>query len=165
MRALLVSSVLLGCASIPSAPPQPVRLLPPQSTLAHGMRNCPSALVGATTRFIETKDGVDLEITANDPVVRRQIIALANVHAHLGQPNCAERPHTGLHGGTGTIGYCPIIHVGTRVTFRPRSNGAVIHVHALTPRAVPEIQKATALRVSLLAAGKPESDGGHPDRS
>jgi len=161
MRILLVSSVVLGCASTPSRPPPtlpPPTLLPPppllpsspQGNLERGMRNCPSALVGARTRIVETKDGVDLVITASDPVVRRQIVDLAIVHAHLGHPNSSEIAHSGMHGGPGTIGYCPIIHVGTTVTFRRRSDGAVIHVHALVPKTVPQIQKAIADRVALL---------------
>jgi len=115
------------------------------------MRNCPSALAGATTRVIDTEDGVDLEITATDPVVLRQIIELAIVHEHLGHPNGAEAAHTGMHGGSGSVGYCPVIHVGTTVTYRRRSDGAVIHVHALEPEAVSKMQKAITERVNMLA--------------
>jgi len=121
------------------------------------MRNCPSALAGATTRVIDTEDGVDLEITATDPVVQRQIIELAIVHEHLGHPNGSEAAHTGMHGGPGHIGYCPVIHVGTTVTYRKRSDGAVIHIHALKPEAVSQMQKAIAERVNLLATRKTQT--------
>ena len=155
MRALILSLVLAGCAS--TSHPAPATYPSPQSSLQRGMRNCPSALVGATTRVIDTEDGVDLEITATDPVVQKQIIELAIVHEHLGQPNSSERAHTGLHGGSGDIGYCPIIHVGTQVTYRKRSDGAVIHVHALKPQVVPQMQKAIAERVALLATRNPQT--------
>jgi TusA-related sulfurtransferase len=150
MRALILPLVFAGCASTASGP-EPTSYPTPQSSLHRGMRNCPSALAGATTRVIDTEDGVDLEITATDPVVQRQIIELAIVHEHLGHPNGAEAAHTGMHGGRGDIGYCPIIHVGTMVTYRRRSDGAVIHVHALKPEAVSQMQKAITERVNLLA--------------
>jgi TusA-related sulfurtransferase len=139
--------VVLGCASTSSTPSYPS----PQSSLKRGMRNCPSALPGAATRVVDTKDGVDLEITATDPAVQQQIVELAIIHAHLGLPNSAEPAHSGMHGGRGDIGYCPILHVGTQVTFQRRAGGAVIHVHALAPAAVPQLQRAIAERASLLA--------------
>lgn len=164
MRTLLLSALLLGCASTPSGPPQPLYPSTPQGKLPRGMRNCPSALAGATTRVIDTKDGVDLEITAPDPVVQRQIVELAIVHEHLGRPNPAEAAHNGLHGGPGTIGSCPVIHVGTTVTYRQLSDGAVIHIHVLSPEVIPEIQRAITDRVALLAARTAQTANDGTDR-
>ncbi len=155
MRTLLLSLLLAGSAPAPSHPApsypsSPQGLLKPQGPLKRGMRNCPSALVGATTRVIHTKDGATLKITATDPVVQRQIIQLAIVHTHLGRPNPAEPAHSGMHGAPGNIGYCPIIHIGTRVTARRRSDGAVIHMHALHREDVPHLQLAIADRMAQL---------------
>ena len=152
MRTLLLLLLLAGCAAAPS---RPARSYPspssPEGTLKRGMRNCPNALVGTTTRVIDTKDGADVQITATDPVVQQQIIELAIVHAHLGHPNPAEPAHSGMHGGPGNLGYCPIIHTGTKVTVRRRSDGAVIHIHALHPEDVPHLQLAIADRIAQLA--------------
>ena len=151
MRTLVLALLLAGCAPAASRPAPSPYPSSPQGTLKRGMRNCPSALVGATTRVIETKDGADLEITATDPVVQRQIVELAIVHEHLGTPNSAEPAHSGMHGGPGDIGYCPIIHTGTEVTVRRRSDGAVIHIHAVNPEAVSHLQIAIADRIAQVA--------------
>jgi len=157
MRTIFLSALLLGCASTPASPPSPLYPSAPQGKLPRGMRNCPSALPGATTQVIATKDGVDLVITAPDPVVQRQIVELAIVHEHLGRPNPAEAAHNGLHGGPGNIGYCPVVHVGTTVTYLRLSNGAVIHIHATSPEAIPQLQRAITDRVALLAARGPQA--------
>jgi len=56
-----------------------------------------------------------------------------------------------MHGGPGEIGYCPIIHTGTEVTVRRRSDGAVIHIHAVNPHDVPHLQIAIADRIAQVA--------------
>jgi len=151
MRHLIFSLVLAGCASTQSRPepaPQPSQ---PQGQLEHGMRNCPNALAGTTTNLTNTQDGVDLEITANDPAIQQQIVQLAMVQAHMGKPNKSEMEHTGMHGGPGDMGYCPIIHTATMVTFDEVKGGAVIHVRAQKPEDVSNLQTNIASRVARLA--------------
>ena len=116
------------------------------------MRNCPNALAGTTTNLTNTSDGVDLEITANDPATQQKIVQLAMVQAHMGHPNKAEMEHTGMHGGPGDNGYCPIIHTATTVTFTEIRGGAVIHVRAEAPQDVAKLQATIAGRVARLAA-------------
>jgi len=151
MRHLLLfaSLVLASCASTqprPEAPP------PAQGQLAHGMRNCPSALAGVKTNLTNTPEGVDLQITATDPAVRQQVLELANIQAHMGQPNKSEMVHTGMHGGPGDVGRCPIVHTATTVTFTVVPDGAQIHVRATVPADVPRLQAMVADRVARLAA-------------
>ena len=116
------------------------------------MRNCPSALEGATTRLTNTADGVDLEITASAPAIQKEIVDLARLHERMGPPNASEVEHTGRHGGPGNIGHCPIIHTGTTVTFDRLARGAVIHVVAMAPEDVLRVQTTVADRVARLAA-------------
>jgi len=116
------------------------------------MRNCPSALAGAETRVTNTADGVDLEITASEPAIQRQIVDLASLHQRMGLPDTSEIEHTGKHGGPGTIGHCPILHTGTTVTFDRLARGAVIHVVAMAPDEVQRVQTTVADRLARLAA-------------
>jgi hypothetical protein len=147
MRYLLLSFVLAACGSTPSHPAPP----PPQGQLEHDMRNCPSALAGAATRVTNTADGVDLEITATEPDIQRQIIDLASLHERMGPPRDSGIEHTGKHGGPGSIGHCPIVHAGTTVTFERLAGGAVIHVVAMAPSDVLHVQTTVADRVARLA--------------
>lgn len=116
------------------------------------MRNCPSALAGATTRLTNTANGVDLEITASAPAVQQQIVELAKLHEQMGPPRSSEVEHTGKHGGPGNIGHCPVIHTGTTVTFDRLAGGAVIHVVAMAPEDVLHVQTTVADRLARLAA-------------
>jgi len=116
------------------------------------MQNCPNALAGAATNLSNTPDGVDLAITAIDPAIQQQIVQLAMVQAHMGHSNKSEMEHTGMHGGPGDIGFCPIVHTATTVTFTQVAGGAVIHVRAAAPQDVPHLQATTASRVARLAA-------------
>jgi hypothetical protein len=44
------------------------------------MASCPIAVKGATTRAVNTESGVDLTITAGDPVSQRRIVELTARH-------------------------------------------------------------------------------------
>src|SRR5262249_22793752 len=114
------------------------------------MRNCPSAVTGATTRATPTGDGVDIEITASDPTAGQRIAELARLHAALSGPLLFMPYHTATHGGPGTIGFCPIIHEGTTVSTQPIANGARIHVAARSPYAVKMLQVETQQRIRAM---------------
>ena len=115
------------------------------------MRNCPSAVATAKTVATPTPDGVDVTITSDDPAARRQIVELARWHAVVGEPIWGMPPHTGMHGGPGTIGVCPIIHAKTIVTSEEIPAGVRIHVHAIDPTMAPRLQQITQLRVQALS--------------
>ncbi|HEU4731874.1 MAG TPA: hypothetical protein VFT22_28460 [Kofleriaceae bacterium] len=139
------------------APAQAVATAPvaappvPSGAREHSMRNCPTAVAGATTQLTKTGVGVDLEITTSDPAARRQVITLARMHSHLGDPDGVTKAHTGRHGGPGVIGHCPIVHASTNVTFTPTPNGVVIHINAIVPEDVPAVQVTVADRLARLA--------------
>lgn len=116
----------------------------------HGMMNCPSDVAGARTELANTADGVDVIVTAPDADAQRELVMLAEVHAAMREPNPDKRQHKGQHGGPGLVGYCPVIHNGTRVTFDEIDGGVRIHVVANSPDAVTWVQEMSAQRVAAL---------------
>ncbi len=115
------------------------------------MRNCPSAVPSATTVATPTSTGVTLTITSRDPQAQQQINALAGLHATFKEPMWGMPDHTGMHGGPGTIGQCPIIHAGTTITVETTPNGAVVYVAARSPSEVRRLQTATEARLRMRA--------------
>ncbi|HEX8114356.1 MAG TPA: hypothetical protein VF516_41785 [Kofleriaceae bacterium] len=124
---------------------------PRRGGLEHAMANCPTAVQGAVTRAVNTEFGVDLTITADDPVSQRRIVELAARHEQMGDPDGAIPPHTGRHGGPGGIGHCPVFHDSTTVTFTKLRRGAVIHLRALLPSDVTRVQAIVADRLATFA--------------
>jgi hypothetical protein len=124
-----------------------------------GMLRCPSAVEGAVTRLDGTARGVDLTITAVDPEARREVVTLAQVHAAMRAPNLEKPIHEGEHGGPGTIGHCPVIHVGTNVTYEEIAGGALIHVVAVDPADVPRVQQLAVERAAALREDRPPLGG------
>lgn len=115
------------------------------------MRNCPTAVAGATTQAANTTFGVDLTITATEPASWRRILELAALHERMGDPDGSAPRHTGLHGGPGSFGRCPVIHTATTVTFSRLRKGAVIHIRALLPDDIARVQALVADRLAYLA--------------
>ncbi|HTR54283.1 MAG TPA: hypothetical protein VMJ10_26505 [Kofleriaceae bacterium] len=154
MKVLL--SVLIALAACSSDQPQ--REQPaasrPQALLTgktpHHMRNCPSGVESATTQATPTADGVDLTITSPDPAAQREILVRAVLQSLQRDPLARVPQHTGEHGGPGSIGFCPIIHADTRVTYAPIANGVRVHVAAHRMQDVATLQEATAARVRAM---------------
>lgn len=149
--------LLVACNRSPTAPTISNNPIPNPTSesrrgeLERGMANCPSAVAGARTELVMTETGVDLVITADDPDARRQILALAERHMRMGDP--AGLPeHSGLHGGPGTMGYCPIIHHATTITVTRTQEGVIVHVRALVPSKLKALQEETQSRVAGLQA-------------
>jgi hypothetical protein len=145
-------------AMAPTAPEAPaVALAAPvagrqrRGALEHAMTNCPTAVKGAITRAVNTASGVDLTIIADDPVSQRRIVELADLHERIGDPDGSAPRHTGLHGGPGGLGHCPVIHDATTVTFTRLRRGVVLHVRALLPSDVARVQGIVNDRVAALA--------------
>jgi hypothetical protein len=120
----------------------------------HGMMNCPSDVDGARTTMARTPGGVDLTVTADADDARQLVVMLARVHAAMAEANPEKSEHSGQHGGPGTIGYCPVIHHRTVVTFDEVPHGVTIHVVARSSDDVSNVQLQTAQRLALLPADK-----------
>jgi hypothetical protein len=112
--------------------------------------NCPASVPGASTKIELTPDGVDVSVTAKDPAVERQILELAAFHAR-GETAEVSKPHDGKHGGSGGVGYCPIIvNETTRITTSDIPGGVTLHIHARSPSRVKELQEMVKQRAMRL---------------
>jgi hypothetical protein len=123
--------------------------------LEHGMEHCPSAVPGARTIARDVPGGVALDITALAPDGETWIREVASAHARMGAPSPARRQHTGEHGGPGTIGRCPIFHVGTQVSVAPLDGGVRVTVLAVGGTSVDVVRAETRARVSALGPALP----------
>lgn len=116
----------------------------------HQASNCPASLPGASTKIALTPEGVDVTVTSTDAAVERNILSLAEFHAHGGTAEVSH-PHDGKHGGSGRIGYCPIIvNETTQITTTEIPGGVTLHVHARSPNHVRELQELIKQRVVRL---------------
>jgi hypothetical protein len=116
----------------------------------HQAANCPAALPGASTKLVMTPEGVDVTVTSTDAAVERNIVSLAEFHAH-GSTAEASHPHDGKHGGSGRVGYCPIIvNETTQITTTVIPGGVTLHVNARSPNGVKELQNLTKQRAVRL---------------
>jgi hypothetical protein len=153
MRSALLLLVLVACSnenerSRMRAEDRPRAMLTGARRLR--MRNCPSAVPSATTTSMETAGGIDLVITAQDPKARTQIAELARQQTSLGKPRWFFPRHSGLHGGPGGQGFCPVIHANTTVTWEPTGDGVRIHITANDSEQITALQRATEARVRAL---------------
>lgn len=146
----VIASLLIACGS--SSPPPATPSGPMTGRLEHRMANCPNAVAGATTRVVDTADGVEVQISAADVTAKQRIRELSEVQAQQSEPVRSAPEHSGLHGGPGSIGHCPILHEGTRVTMTVTDAGATLHVAALEPARVKALQDETAARAAALAS-------------
>ena len=151
MKPALLAFLLAACTT-----QQPIdKDAPPPSAMLSGhlqrhMANCPSAVPTAETQPIRTRRGIDLAITSNDPFAQRAIIAATDVQVRLRERRWFMLPHTGLHGGPGTVGHCPVIHANTWINYEPFARGVLIHVIARDPKQVQGLQQATLSRIEDL---------------
>jgi TusA-related sulfurtransferase len=137
--------VLAACSSKPAPAPSPE----PAGKLEHRMANCPTAVTSASTKVVDTPDGVDVVITATEPAAQERIRTLSNAQTEMGEPPVSDHQHTGLHGGPGWLGHCPIIHGDTVVTVTTNDTGATLHIRALDSNRVKSLQDETAARAAL----------------
>lgn len=158
----LVLLPLAACAASESLPPPPATpSLPPElagpnmsGKLQRRMANCPSAVPGAVTKVQLTRDGVDLTITAPGPDAQRTIVALAEFHARTERPLSAT-PHVGLRGGGARIGFCPLLHGGTKITASAVPGGVRMQLRAESPARVKELQETVSARAARLPRPPP----------
>jgi hypothetical protein len=154
MRTAVISLLLMaglgGCAS--KSPSVDETLLGRNQTgnRKQKMVNCPSMVEGARTRIVEQADHVELLITAESPEAQAEIRdrarRQATIEGHLETPPT----HDGKGTGGGSVGFCPIVHVGTRVTVTDIPGGAHIRVAAEDKSRAAELKAATRQRVASL---------------
>jgi hypothetical protein len=148
LASLLV--ILASCGSPPPPAPAAPRAGTQTGGLEHGMANCPAALATAVTRVTDIADGVALTITATDPISRERLVALGEVHDQMRDPVRTQAEHTGMHGGPGDRGHCPIIHNRTAVTVTQIPGGIYVTVRAWDPAELAQLRADTRARVDRL---------------
>lgn len=153
MKAALVLVLIAACGS--EDKPAPADSPPPAASLSgkrpRQMRNCPSGVPGVKTVAVPTSKGVDLEITSDDPAAVREIVSRAELQSTQHGPYWFVPPHSGLHGGPGDIGHCPVIHANTDITYNQMGNGVRLHILARDKDQIPELQAAVQARTQALA--------------
>ncbi|HEX6835864.1 MAG TPA: hypothetical protein VF334_04790 [Polyangia bacterium] len=118
------------------------------------MLHCPSSAPGATTVVRDTRDGVELDVTAPDPFGRHEIRRRADVQKNVASARRTRGhdEHTGQGTGSGRYGYCPGIMQSTTVTVVDIAGGVRLSVRAATPEAIAELQRTTHARAARLQA-------------
>jgi TusA-related sulfurtransferase len=115
------------------------------------MANCPSAVVGASTKLEEIADGVVLTVTAHDEWARLEIRRRAQHQGEASlQPERGSIEHTGLGTGTGRFGFCPGMLEGTTVDADLLPDGARLTIHADRPGQIKRLQRTTRDRLQAL---------------
>jgi TusA-related sulfurtransferase len=115
------------------------------------MANCPSAVVGSTTRLSNRADGVELTVVAADARAQQEIRRRARrQEAVSAQSARGALEHTGQGTGSGRFGFCPGMSQGTTVRAEALSKGARIKVQASDPSTVRQLHQETAKRLDAL---------------
>jgi len=133
MRNTLLVVVAIAACGAPSSRPAPA-MGAPTGLMERGMINCPSAVAGARTVATDVDGGIALAITAADPKAQQDIRDAALVQSRMGVPREDEHVvHTGEHGGPGTHGHCPVIHIDTMITVTDIDGGTRITILSTDP--------------------------------
>lgn len=115
------------------------------------MANCPSALPTAKTVAEDVPGGVALTITTTDDAARRALLSLADMHQRIGSVQGKRIEHTGMHGGPGYLGHCPVIHVGTHVSYVRVAGGVRVEVRVLPGHDVEALRREIYTRTANLS--------------
>jgi hypothetical protein len=118
------------------------------------MLHCPSSAPGATTVVRDTRDGVELDVTAPDPFGRHEIRRRADMQQRVAadRRTRGHDEHTGQGTGSGRYGYCPGILQNTTVTVLDIAGGVRISVRAKNADDIATLQRTTHARAARLQA-------------
>jgi hypothetical protein len=115
------------------------------------MKNCPSAVPGASTQVINRKDGVEVTITANEPTATEEIRRRAKIQENVAaQPARGAIEHTGTGTGSGRYGFCPGGMQYTKLVASDVPGGVTLRIQAERPGDVAKLQKTSHQRAEAL---------------
>ena len=146
----------------PVEPVAPVEVAPDpmveDSDMANKMKNCPSAVEGASTVVTMNDGKVEISVTAmgEDKVamIRERATHLASLNA-----DSAEIQHTGEGEGGGGLGRCPIVYDNVEISTEEIDGGAKL---VLTPEEGADAEAiATEVRTRADAMKSGAAMGGH----
>ena len=105
------------------------------------MAHCPNAVEGAVTKVTDTKDGVDILVTAKGDSRVQQIRERAKHVAMVASEDGGAAHHDGNGKGGGGLGRCPVIVQDTVVDVKDVEGGSKINVKAKVAAKSAEMRK------------------------
>ena len=166
---LVVAFGLLGCEETKPAPTQPTAsakptalatatatAMPPASASAASakqgnMTHCPNAVEGATTDIKDTKEGVDITVTAKDDKATKDIRDRSKHLVDAAKAESATPKHTGEGSGGGQFGRCPVVMKNTGIEAKDVPGGSMISVKAKDPKEADWLRREAKERQAELA--------------
>lgn len=173
IMAAVVFAAALGCEDPPAAPPPAMSAKP--TTMASAapsamasakptasakadadadkgkMANCPNAVAGAKTEIKDTKDGVEIMVTAKDEAVTKEIRERSKHAMEAAKKEAASVKHTGEGTGGGALGRCPVVLKNTTVEVADMEGGSKITVKPKDAKEADWLRRETKERNSELA--------------
>jgi hypothetical protein len=137
-----------------NTPASPTAPAEPDTSKGHNkMIHCPNAVDGAKTKLKNTKEGVELTITA---VSKAAVDAIRERAKHLEDVSkaapAADGKHNGEGEGGGAAGRCPVVMYQTVVSTKDVKNGTVVTVRPKAPAELKDLQKNVKDRVGAMPA-------------
>ncbi len=112
------------------ADPEPPKKEAKQNpAMLNDMKNCPSAVKGATTEVAKSKDGkaITVTVTAGDAATIAEVQKRGAALVKSAATDAKEITHTGTGTGGG-LGKCPVVLSGTKVAAANNDKGVVVTV-------------------------------------
>jgi TusA-related sulfurtransferase len=128
---------------------QPGALDAGQGRMAH----CPNAVEGATTAIKETKDTIEISVTAKGDAAVKDIQARAKHLVEAAKLDPTDVKHTGDGKGGGGLGRCPVVVKDTTVDSKEIAGGAMLTVKPKKAADFDALKKEVQERNAKLASG------------
>jgi hypothetical protein len=119
------------------------------------MSHCPNVVEGAKTAVENTKDGVDITVTAADAKSMTEIRNRAKFMAQVSSNGAPWTTPDGNGHGGGDHGHCPVVVRGTKIAVKDVDGGAKVTLQSRDPGKVVALQKTVATRVTSMRPAKP----------
>lgn len=115
------------------------------------MANCPNAVAGAKTEIKDTKDGIEITVTATDAAAVKEIRERAKHQVDASKADDASKKHTGEGTGGGALGRCPVVAKNTIVQATDIEGGSKIEVKPKDPKETDWLRREAKERNAELA--------------
>jgi hypothetical protein len=128
---------------------------PAPATVGGGhMQHCPTAVEGSDTKIAETKDAVEITVTATDKAKTDDIRKRAAHVLSAEKKNPTTVEHSGDGHGGGGLGRCEVVLMNTTVTSADVEGGVKITVKPNRPVDFEWLKKEVATRHAENLRGK-----------
>lgn len=117
------------------------------------MANCPSSVIGATTR-IENGDGALFVTITGDDKIAEEIRGRAKHLVDVSVKNPTEIKHSGEGEGGGGLGSCPVVLADTVIVSEDVPGGAKVTVKPAKPEDFEKLKAVSNERLAKMTASK-----------